>query len=1133
MKSKTTLLLRSILFGLVFLFCFMNVKAATYYVHNTGSDENTGTSTEQAFLTLHKAMEAVYEYGEDTIKLLSFIYVDSTLYINKSVTIEGDGHQILQSVVNTQVQYLISISGIGSAVNLNNIDFWTHDIPGIGILGCDAVDVFISGCKFTRGNSLDEKDAIFGDDSYYYLDISYSFFKNAPISVLNANIYNNTFLQGSSAIFLNDGTMSDIYNNIFQNYDFAVESIYDKPVSYSGFYLVLDSAFYSPDLYNFYENPKFLNETIYQPTNSAFLNSGFGNNYVGAVLPVSSDTSCNITVIGYSENSLTASIFFYTSNISENSIQLNIKDELGNLKETAFINYSKSHDTIYNFTTGGEKKFYIESIGNSCHSYDSTSFYVMSAITADFDVTVDSITNQLSLINKSIGAYSYLWEIINDDYFFFSESKDTSVILPTAGYYTIWLFAYDENGYPVSKDTVIAVGDVGNLIIADFDYSTEDGINFSFMDNSIGNIESYNWTFGDGSIGKGANVTHMYTTSGYYEVCLTVRNATNVDQYCDYFWAGNEFQCTISAGFNYRKSETGSSVTLTNTSTGAYDYAYWDFGDGYIYEGIDKEFTYTYEVAGYYDIYLFVYESTSTCYSEASVQVKIGELDCFAEFNYSVDPATLTVDLQSTSKAAPSNQYWYFDDGDYAETSNTSKQFEEGGMHMVGLIVWSDDFSCVDYIEKDIQVGEINCSAKFTFTVNATTKTVNCKNQAIGANVEYLWYFSDGTYKYEKNPSHTFKANGYYSIGLVTYDITNWCMDYYEDIAIIGDPDNDCEAMFTQTVNNENKTVRFADQSKGKPVSYLWDFGDGKGITSSLKSPEYTYNKGGYYNVCLSITNQKGIPNISCKKIAVGVSQASNCKADFVFSMKDKNAYFTDKSIGKGIKYSWDFGNNKTSTDPNPTHLYDSAGYYMVKLSIKTDSGCISSTYNLVNINMPDTFIVRFGYDEKDYDRKAGGYPVDFVGAGSGDQARLRWEFGDDSTNTTSTTPTHVYAEPGIYNVCVTYADPVTGDSATFCQEVSTSPTYIPPVNDIASYLLVYPNPVVEELNLNYKLENSGNIEISLYDIAGKKLRVLENASQMAGDKKARFNLKDMAPGTYVLQISTKNGAMKKMIVKK
>ncbi|OGN89747.1 MAG: hypothetical protein A2158_04445 [Chloroflexi bacterium RBG_13_46_14] len=51
---------------------------------------------------------------------------------------------------------------------------------------------------------------------------------------------------------------------------------------------------------------------------------------------------------------------------------------------------------------------------------------------------------------------------------------------------------------------------------------------------------------------------------------------------------------------------------------------------------------------------------------------------------------------------------------------------------------------------------------------------------------------------------------------------------------------------------------------------------------------------------------------------------------------------FTLQGVSGGIapySYLWDFGDGETSTDENPTHSYDSSGYYTVSLTVTDDRG--------------------------------------------------------------------------------------------------------------------------------------------------------------------------------------------------
>ena len=51
-------------------------------------------------------------------------------------------------------------------------------------------------------------------------------------------------------------------------------------------------------------------------------------------------------------------------------------------------------------------------------------------------------------------------------------------------------------------------------------------------------------------------------------------------------------------------------------------------------------------------------------------------------------------------------------------------------------------------------------------------------------------------------------------------------------------------------------TISFNDTSTGVPISWYWDFGDGK--NSTAKSPIHTYSTTGTYTVALTATNAAG-----------------------------------------------------------------------------------------------------------------------------------------------------------------------------------------------------------------------------------------------------------------------------------
>jgi len=98
-----------------------------------------------------------------------------------------------------------------------------------------------------------------------------------------------------------------------------------------------------------------------------------------------------------------------------------------------------------------------------------------------------------------------------------------------AGTYTVTLTVTDDTGRTGSASTTARVTDpVNQAPAADAGgpYSTEPGSAVSFdgtgSSDPDGNILTWDWDFGDGSVGSGATPTHAYATAGDYTVTLVV-----------------------------------------------------------------------------------------------------------------------------------------------------------------------------------------------------------------------------------------------------------------------------------------------------------------------------------------------------------------------------------------------------------------------------------------------------------------------------------------------------------------------------------------------------------------------------------------------------------------------------------
>jgi PKD repeat protein len=159
--------------------------------------------------------------------------------------------------------------------------------------------------------------------------------------------------------------------------------------------------------------------------------------------------------------------------------------------------------------------------------------------------------------------------------------------------------------------------------------------------------------------------------------------------------------------------------------------------------------------------------------------------------------------------------------------------------------------------------------------------------------------------------------------------------------------------------------VNFKDASTGTPSQWRWDLGNG--VTSLLQNPSTTYFNPGTYTVKLVIKNAAGTADSLTKTNYITVF--SGPTAAFTTNKQTGcfplNVNFTDNSTaGSGTisTWFWDFGDGSTSTQQNPSHVYNSAGSFTVTLRVSNSSGCTKTFTRTQYINITSGVHADFSY---------------------------------------------------------------------------------------------------------------------------------------------------------------------------
>lgn len=221
-------------------------------------------------------------------------------------------------------------------------------------------------------------------------------------------------------------------------------------------------------------------------------------------------------------------------------------------------------------------------------------------------------------------------------------------------------------------------------------------------------------------------------------------------------------------------------------------------------------------------------------------------------------------------------------------------------------------------------------------------------------------------------------------------------------------------------------------------TTWYWQFGDG--TTSTQENPLHVYSHSGIYPVTLIIGDTMLLWNDDITKY-VYVPDSLPCHAAFnVFhdSSNVQNLMFFDMSSGNINSWQWSFGDGAVSSLQNPVHLYSLPGTYVVCLTIHgADSLCYSTVCDTVFVGTNTGCQSNFTWYADTLNTT---YTIHFIDQSSGGATIWNWSFGD-STYSNLQNPTHTYAQPGTYYVCLSISSANQFCSDTLCKQVVVGST--------------------------------------------------------------------------------------------
>ena len=400
-------------------------------------------------------------------------------------------------------------------------------------------------------------------------------------------------------------------------------------------------------------------------------------------------------------------------------------------------------------------------------------------------------------------------------------------------------------------------------------------VQFDASDSS-GQIDSYNWDFGDGQLGAGRIVTHEFASPGEYQVRLLVVGPGGQSEARTTITVVRPPDAPIAS---FTLNPTSGNVPLVvqfdaSSSTGPIDSYSWDFGDGQSGTGLTPVHTYT--APGTYTVELIITGpgGTSSTSAVVSATEPIAPPEAAFEIVLLGSSAPLEVQFINQTSGESLTFSWDFGDGQSSTERDPLHTFVVPGSYIVRLIVQGPGGT--DSAERTIEVSSPP-AVEASFTVNPPGGTAPLTVQLEAAQLPNLvafdWNLGDGAVASGPSVSHTYEAAGDFTVTLTVTSADGRTASAQQTVSVAA-PLPALEASFT--INPPGGTAPLTVQLEAAQlpnlVAFDWNLGDG--AVASGPSVSHTYEAAGDFTVTLTVTSADGRTASAQQTVSVAVQES-------------------------------------------------------------------------------------------------------------------------------------------------------------------------------------------------------------------------------------------------------------------
>ena len=322
-----------------------------------------------------------------------------------------------------------------------------------------------------------------------------------------------------------------------------------------------------------------------------------------------------------------------------------------------------------------------------------------------------------------------------------------------------------------------------------------------------------------------------------------------------------------------------------------------------------------------------------------------------------------SVEFRDNSDGPRHEYIWDFGDGDSSTEKDPIHYYTTGGLFDVTLLI-RDTINGNEDNEVKLNFIYITDTIRANFTAPVDTCCLPCSVQFFDNSLAcheptYVWNFGDGGSSNAKDPIHYYTTEGLFDVTLLITD------------TLTGNQDNEIKSNFIYIRDTLNAdftapvdtcclpcSLQFSDNvyAPCRAPVYVWDFGDGD--SSAATDPIHIYDSPGSFDVSLFLRDTiTGTEDTELKLNFIYIMDTLFDSAGADFSIVPPTGdtttdfTFTELTLGEIINSFWDFGDGLSSSAANPSHNYDSAGTYTIRMFLTSPCDSVEVFKTLIVTN--------------------------------------------------------------------------------------------------------------------------------------------------------------------------------------